>query len=170
MFRPWNDKSSEGHIGAGLIAMQATLLHQIVTKLAKPESGLIVSEMRSREHTQPYIGVARSVTIAVLQTEPDHPTNHESKKSSIGPQCRCHDLSEHIQHIEHIRIGDQGQVNEFLDLPVSQQGPDLVVFLPYLLFGRVRGPMRAATSPVFKKDLHSAIAAIHSRVERQAQA
>src|SRR5229473_1525404 len=40
MSRPWNDKSSEGHIGAGLIAMEATLLHQIVTELAKPESGI----------------------------------------------------------------------------------------------------------------------------------
>src|SRR5262249_37566299 len=126
--RPWNDKSSKRHIGAGLIATQSTLLHQIVTKLAKPESGLIVSEMRSSEHTQPYIGVARSVAVAVLQAEADHPTNYESKKSNIDEQRRCHDLSENIQNIEHVRIGDQGQVNEFLDLSVSQQGPDSVVF------------------------------------------
>src|SRR5262249_24207151 len=66
VFRPGNDKSSKRHIGAGLIAMQSTLLHQMVTKLAKPESGLIVSEMRSSEHTQPYIGVARCVAVAVL--------------------------------------------------------------------------------------------------------
>src|SRR5216684_4701268 len=66
MSRPWNDESSKGHIGAGLIAMQATLLHQIVTELAKPESGLIVSETRPSEHTQPYIGVARSVAVSVF--------------------------------------------------------------------------------------------------------
>src|SRR5262245_61150408 len=133
--------------------MQSTLLHQIVTELAKPESGLIVSEMGSSEHTQPYIGVARSVAVAVLQAEADHPTNHQIKKLSIDEHRRCHDLSENIQHIEHIRIGNQGQVNQFLDLPVSQQGPELVVFSQYFLFGRVRGPIRAATSPVFKKDL-----------------
>ena len=99
--------------------MQSALLHQIVTKLAEPESGPIVSETRSSEHTQPYIGVARSVAVAVLQAEANHPTNHESMKSSIGQQRRCHDLRQNIQNIEHIPIGDQGQVHEFLDLSVS---------------------------------------------------
>ena len=31
--------------------MQSVLLHQIVAKLAEPESGLIVSEMGPGEHT-----------------------------------------------------------------------------------------------------------------------
>src|SRR4051794_25423126 len=106
MFRPWHDKSCKIHIGAGLIAMQSALHHQVVTKLAEPESVPIVSEMRSREHAEPYIGVARTVAVAVLQAEANHPKNHESMKSSIGPQRRCHDLRQNIQIIEHIPIGD----------------------------------------------------------------
>src|SRR6266446_1118049 len=167
--RPRNDKSPKIVIGAGLIATQSTLLYQIVTKLSKPESGLIVSETRSREYAQPYIGVARAVAIAVLQAEANHSANHERQQFGIEKQCGRHDLCENIQNVEHVGICHQRQVDEFLDLPVFQQGPDLVVFSQYFRFGRVRGPIRAATFPVFKKDLHGAIAAIHSCVEREAQ-
>jgi hypothetical protein len=47
-------------------------------------------------------------------------------------QRRCHDLSEDIQNIEHILIGHQRQVNKFLDLPVSKQRPEVVVFSRYV--------------------------------------
>src|SRR5215470_4475368 len=77
--RPWRDKSPKIHIGAGLIAMQSTVLHQVVTKLAKPESGPIVSETRSSDLAEEYIGEARCVAVAVLQAEADHPTKHEGK-------------------------------------------------------------------------------------------
>src|SRR6201998_1908812 len=50
VFAPWNDHIPKNQIGAGLIAMQATLFHQIVAELAEPESGLIVSEMKPRQH------------------------------------------------------------------------------------------------------------------------
>src|SRR5262249_22879982 len=169
VFRPRRDQSAERHIGAGLIPMQAALLHEIVAKLAKPEPSLIVSKVRTCEHTQPYIRIARSVAVAVLQAKADHPTDNESQESGIDEHRRCHDLCENVQNVEHIRIGHQGQVNEFLDLPVSQQGPDSVVFPQYGLLGRMRRPIRAATPPVFKKDLRRAIAAIQSCVERQAQ-
>src|SRR5262249_39789984 len=127
------------------------------TEFAKLESGLIVPETRASNHTQTYIGVARCVAVAVLQAKADHSTHHESKQSSIGKQRWGHDLSKNIEHIEHVRAGHHGQVNELLNLYVSQQGPDMVVFSQYFLFGWVRGPIRAAAFPVFKKDLHSAI-------------
>ena len=64
----------------------------------------------------------------MLKAEADHPAKHESEKVFIGEQRRHHNLGENIQNIEHIWIGDQGQVNEFLDFSVSDQRPDLIVF------------------------------------------
>src|SRR5262249_55641308 len=126
--RPWDNQSPKRHIGPRLIATQSALLNQVITELAKPEPGIIVSEMRSSDHPQPHIGVARSVAVAVLQAEANHPRNHEIEKSRIDKHRRCHNLGENIQKVEHIWIGEQGQVNELLDLPASQQRPDLVVF------------------------------------------
>jgi hypothetical protein len=64
----------------------------------------------------------------MLKAEADHPTKQESKKVLVGEIRRHHSRSENIQNIEHIRIGDQWQVNEFLDLSGPQQKPDLIVF------------------------------------------
>ena len=50
VFAPWNDHIPKNQIGAGLIAMQSTLFHQIAAELAEPESSLIVSEMKPGQH------------------------------------------------------------------------------------------------------------------------
>src|SRR6202042_1198504 len=110
----------EAQIDARLTAMQAVLLHQIVAQLAEPESGVIVSEMRSGEHAQRYIGEAGGVAVAVLETEADHPANHKSMKVFVGEHRRHHDLVENIENIEQIRIDDQGQLDQLLDLPGAQ--------------------------------------------------
>src|SRR5262244_1406521 len=120
VFCPRNDKRSKRHISAGLIAKQSTFFHQVVTKLAEPETSRVVSEARSSEHAQPDIGIARSIAVTVLQAEADHPANHESHQFRIDEQSRRHDLSENVEDVEHIPIGRQGQINEFLDLQVPQ--------------------------------------------------
>src|SRR5262245_2342626 len=76
VFRPRDDQGSKGIVGAGLIAMQSTLLGQIASKSAKPDSGLVVTETRSGDHADIYIGQARCVAVAVLQAERDHAANH----------------------------------------------------------------------------------------------
>src|SRR5260221_11514336 len=60
---PWHDAIPKTQIGASLIAVQPTLLHQIVAYLAKAESCLIVSETRPSYQVQPFVGEARSALV-----------------------------------------------------------------------------------------------------------
>src|SRR5262245_18122839 len=104
------------------------LMHQIVAKLGKPESSLIVSEMRSSDLTQMDVREARCVAVPVLQAEVDHSTGVESPKVGIDVHRRCRAHKKNVEKIEHIRVGRDWQVHEVLDLPASQQGPYAVVF------------------------------------------
>ena len=79
------------------------------------------------------------------------------------------DLGQDIEDVEDVRVGHQGQVNEVLDLPASNLGPDTIVFAPYFVAGRMRRPIRAAASQEFKAYLHPAIAPIQSGVKREPQ-
>src|SRR4029077_11467923 len=71
--------------------------------------------------------------------------------------------------VEDVRVRHQGQVDQVLDLPVPKLGPDSIIFAPCLIAGRMRRPVSAAVSQVCKAYLHSAVAPIHSLVEREAQ-
>ncbi len=46
----------------------------------------------------------------------------------VAKQCRRHDLGKDVQNVEEVRVGDEGQVNAFLDLPTSHQSSDSIVF------------------------------------------
>src|ERR1700684_868006 len=74
---PRHNKIPKGHVGSGLVAMQSTLLHQFVAKPAESESSPVIAKVRSENHTKPDIGEARSIAVAVLEAEIDHPANHE---------------------------------------------------------------------------------------------
>src|SRR6266849_6436102 len=119
--RPWNDYGSKSVVGARSIAMQSTLLQQIASKCAEPDSGFVVVKTRSSDHADVYIGQGRCVAVTVLQAETDHATNDERKKVCIDECREGRDLSEDLHQIENIRIGHHWQVNELFDLPVSQQ-------------------------------------------------
>src|SRR5215831_19088440 len=87
----------------------------------------------------------------------------------IKTQSRRHDLTQDVQNVEELRAGYQRQVNEFLDLPVSKLGPDSIVFPPRFIAGRMRRPISASASEIFKAYFHGAVAPIHSLVQREAQ-
>src|SRR5258708_375453 len=75
--RPGHDKIPEGHVGTRLVAMQSTLLHQIVAEPTESESGPVVAKVRPENHAKPDISEARSVAVTMLEAEIDHPANHE---------------------------------------------------------------------------------------------
>src|ERR1700704_546541 len=64
--RPRHDEISEGHVGTSLEAMQSAFVHQIVAEPAESESGPVVAEVRSEDHTKPNIGEARPVAVTML--------------------------------------------------------------------------------------------------------
>ena len=50
MFRPRHDQNSKIQVRVGLEAVQAALLNQVVTELAKPRASLVVAEAWSGNH------------------------------------------------------------------------------------------------------------------------
>jgi hypothetical protein len=75
MFRPRQDHISEDTIGPGLEALQSALLHKIAAKPAESKSGLVVAEACSGDQAKDHIGIARAVTVSVLEAEIDNPTD-----------------------------------------------------------------------------------------------
>ena len=57
--------------------MQSALLHQIITESAELKSSIVVVEVRARDHAEPGIGKTRSIAVAMLETDVDHPANDE---------------------------------------------------------------------------------------------
>src|SRR5215467_818653 len=98
------------------------------------------------------------------EAEIDHAADDERRKVFVGEQRRRQDLNQDIENVENVRVAHQGQVNEILDLPASNLGPDTIVFAPYFVAGRMRRPIRAAALQEIKAYLDPAIAAIQSRV------
>src|SRR5882757_3579115 len=110
--------------------MQSTLLHQIVAKPAELESSPVIAKVRSENHAKPDISEARSIAVAVLEAEIDHPANHEREQVLVGKQCRGHDLGQNIESRAALRIVHQRQVDEFLDGTVPDLSPYPFIFLP----------------------------------------
>ena len=77
MFRPWHDVTSKAHIGPGLETLQAAFFDQFIAKPTESKSGLVVAEVRSGYHAKPYIGDARTVAVAMLEAEIDHPADDQ---------------------------------------------------------------------------------------------
>src|ERR1700676_2657812 len=146
------------------------LLHQIVAESAESESGPVIAEVGSENHTKPDKGEARSVTVTMLEAEIGHPANHEGEKVLVGKQCRRHDLGQNIESRAGLRVAHQRQVHELLDRTAPELRPNSLVFPSYVVFCRMRRPANAAPAEEFKAYLHAAVALIQGRVKRQPQA
>src|SRR5690242_14953272 len=84
MSRPRYDHVCERHIGSCLIANQTTLLHQFVAKPPEAKSVLVFAETRPGYDGKPYIGKARTVTVAMLEAQVHHMTNNERKQILVA--------------------------------------------------------------------------------------
>ena len=94
----------------------------------------------------------------MLEAEADHPTQHKRIKICIG-ETRNHDnFGEHVQNIEHIRIGNQGQVNKLFDFSGFHQRDDLIVLSFYFFVGGMWRPLLSKTSLVFDEHVCTAVA------------
>src|SRR6516225_6254557 len=84
MSRPWQDDISEKHVGSGLKTLQSAFFDQVIAKPAESAPSPVVAEARSGDDGKPYVGEARPVAIAVLETEVDHPTDDKRKEILVG--------------------------------------------------------------------------------------
>src|SRR5215468_4381709 len=70
MFRPGCDQA-EDLIRRGLEALEVASFAQFIAKPGKAIPGLVIAEPRAGEHTNTNVGDARSVAVAMLDTEID---------------------------------------------------------------------------------------------------
>src|SRR5262245_57198648 len=148
MSRPWQDDISEGHIGSSLKTLQSAFFDEVIAEPTEAKPVLVVAEARPGYDGKPYIGEARPVAVAMLKAEVHHAANNERRQVLVAKQCRRHNLGQDVKSVEDIRVDHQGQVNEFLNLPASNLGPDSIVFALHLIAGRMRRPVSAAAAEV----------------------
>src|SRR5580700_3548712 len=101
--------------------MQTALFDQRIPEPAELETTLIIIEVGSGDHAKEYISEARSVAVAVLETEIHHPAGYKRKQITIGKQGRRQDLCQHILGCEGQRVAHQRQIDEFLNSAASEQ-------------------------------------------------
>ena len=69
--------------------MQTALFDQRIPEPAELETTLIIIEVGPGDHAKEHISEARSVAIAVLETEIHHSADYERKQTRVGKQgCR----------------------------------------------------------------------------------
>src|SRR6202030_216956 len=158
------------HVGTRLVAMQSALFHQIKPKPAESESGPVVSEVRSENHSKPDIGKARSIAVTMLKAEVRDPTDDEVAQNLVGEHCWRNDDRENVEGCAPVRIGHLGQVDEFLDRAAAKLSPNPLVFLCYVVIRRMRRPQNADPPEGFQANLDSSVTPIQSCKELHPQA
>ncbi len=122
VLRPGN-QGAERNIGSRLVASQVALFHKVIAKLAESESVLVVVEAWTGKHAKPDIAEARGVAISMLQAEAHHAANHQRRKVLIEEHGWVDDFSEHVEHVQDIKIIEERQVDKVLDLAIAHQRP-----------------------------------------------
>jgi hypothetical protein len=170
MSRPGHDAISKLHIGPGLETPQSASFDQVIAELAKTIYGApMIGEAGTGDHGQPYIRAARSVAVAVLETEIDCSACDQGNQVSIRIHCRCSDLGQNVQRCQGCRVTHQRQIDQGLDRATPEPRPDTLVFMSCFLIRRMRRPVDAQMPQVIETDGNGAAALIEGRVQIDAQ-
>src|SRR5262245_43114630 len=143
MSRPWDDEIFEAHIGACLEPIQTGFFAQFIAEPTESKSSLVVAEVRTSYHAKPYVGLGRTVAVAMLEAEVNSPADSQGNKVRIRKQCRRQDLCQYIESRDGRRVAHQGQLNELLDRAAPEFFPDPLVFASRFLFCWMRRPLDA---------------------------
>ena len=168
--RPRHDEIAERHVGSGLVALQSALFGKLIPEPAELEPTRVVVEVRSGDHAEEHIREARCVAVAVLETEIDHPADHQRKQIAVGEQGRWNDVVQDIQRCQHCRVAHQRQVDQVLDAACAETRPDALVFVQCLFGCRMRRPFDSQMRQIFEAHFDGPLALIERRVDIHAQA
>src|SRR5262249_15254322 len=117
---PGHQLTSKIYIGPDLEGSQPPRFDQFIAKLAESKSGLVVTETRSGDHAEPYVGHTRAVGVADVEAEINGLTDGQGKKVRIRmPDSRQY-LGDNPQGRKGARVAHQGQLGELLDRVVPQ--------------------------------------------------
>jgi hypothetical protein len=151
-------KGPERQVDAGLEAVPATLLHHLEPELAEAESCLVVTEQQAQHVGHRCVGVARCVAVAMLQAERHHSADDQCAQVLVGEQRWRHERGEDIHCRACDRIGHWRQVKQRFDRTVAELLPYPRVFLPDLVFRRMRRPSDAHAAQVVEADRDGPVA------------
>ena len=163
--RPGEDLNCKIVIGPGLKSLQSAFLDQVIAELTEARPGLIVAEARAGNRAKPFKMGARTVTIAVLETQIDGSADDQGMQVEICKECSRPELGEHIERCKGRWGTHQGQIDEFLDRAAADLRPDPLVFAPCFLFGRVRRPVNAEMPEIVETDGDGTVALIEGHVQ-----
>src|SRR5580658_5108952 len=107
MSHPWQDAISETYMSRNIKAPRATLFKQIIGELTESKCILVVAEPMPCDGAKPDIVEARSVVVAVFDTETRCSADDQSIKIRIRKQCGSQHPSQNIQSRDRRGIAHQ---------------------------------------------------------------
>src|SRR5580700_3574314 len=88
----------------------------------------------------------------MLNAETNRPADDQGIKSRIRKHRRRHKPGQNVQSRDRRRVAHQGEVNDILDLAISELGPDTLVFASYLFLRRMEEPFDSEMAQVVEAD------------------
>src|SRR5258706_6006468 len=125
---PWDDYARERRRDAASKAHWPVPFHEVVAEPAEAKAAAVVSESGPRDHTEAEIAEAGRVRVSVFQAEVDDSAADESHQVRVRVQRRRQDAGQNIQDGHELAFTRQRQIDELLDLTMSEQRSNLVVF------------------------------------------
>src|SRR5262249_10020327 len=127
-------------VDTGLEATQLAVLHQVQAELPEAEPGPVIPDARPEEISEPDIGEARPIAVAMLQAGVRHPADHEEEQIILGNHGRRPYRGEDVHGGAALGVRHQRQIDEILDRPTPDLAPEALVSVPALL---LRGAHRS---------------------------
>src|SRR3984885_3641350 len=127
VFHPTRDKTREDIIGPRFEAFETATFDEVVAELAKTKSGLVIPEMPPGKPAKHNKGDTGGSAVAMLEAEADRLADCEEKQIRTRRRGRRQELTQNLDRPEGCRVLHKRQIDEVLDRPAPQQGPDTLV-------------------------------------------
>src|SRR4029077_18717214 len=145
-------------VDSGLEATQTALLQQVQAELSETEPGPVIPKARPEEISEPDVGEARSVGVAVLQAEVRDSADDEEEQILVGQVGWRQGRGQDVHGRAPLGVRHQGQMDEILDRATPDLAREALVFSLDLLLRRVRRPLDADVPEILETGLHGTVA------------
>ena len=140
---PGHDQVTVVQVGPRLGVLQAAPFDQFHAEIAESPSGLMVAEARAGDGAEHDVGDARGVAVAPHEAQLHGLEHDQHAQVPIREERRRHERRQHVQRRQRERVAHHRQVEQRLDWPAPELGPDLLVCAPHVLVGWMRRPVHA---------------------------
>src|SRR5580698_7921725 len=138
--------------------------------MPKSKSSLVVTEMRSGDPGEPFVGDTGSIAVAVLDAKTDRLADRQGSQVLVGLLSWRQNLNQNVDCGKGGGVLHQRQIDEILNGAVPEQWPDSLVFALHLLLCRVGGPLDTDMPEVIETKSNRTATKIEGRGDIHAQA